>query len=173
MANAGPDLDAIRAIVAGARAAGRTTLLEPEGLALLAAAGIAVPAWRLVAGEAEVDDALLAGFAGDRVVVKVVAAAVRHKTEVGGVAIVPRDVGAVRDGDGRDARPPPGPARRVHGRRPSCRTTRAPAASCCSPCAGPTTWAPVVAVGAGGILTEALAADLRPGAGAGDRLAGR
>lgn len=91
------DLDVIRAIVARARAAGRTTLLEPEGLALLAAAGMALPAWRLVADEAAVDEALLATLPGDRVVVKVVAAAVRRKTEVGGVAMVPRTVEAVRE----------------------------------------------------------------------------
>ena len=33
---------------------------------------------------------------GDRVVVKVVAASVHHKTEVGGVAVVPRDPAAIR-----------------------------------------------------------------------------
>ena len=91
------DLQTIRAILAGARAAGRATLLEPEGLAVLAAAGIAVPAWRLVRDEAEVDDVLLGSLPGERVVVKVVAAAVLHKTEVGGVAIVPRTPDAVRD----------------------------------------------------------------------------
>ncbi len=55
-----PDLAAVRAILQTARAEGRTTLLESEGLALLAAAGIAVPRWLLVADETAVDDALLA-----------------------------------------------------------------------------------------------------------------
>ncbi len=157
------DLDAIRAILAGARAAGRSTLLEPEGLTLLAAAGVEVPAWRLVEGGAAVDDGLLAAFPGDRVVVKVVAAAVLHKTEVGGVAIVPRDAGAVRDAmaamRARLPSPPDGftvSAFVAHDAGPggelllSLRWTDDMGA--------------VVAVGAGGILTEALAADLRPGA---------
>ena len=51
-------LAAIRAILERARAAGRTTLLEPEGLALLAEAGIAVPRWharRSGAGRARID----------------------------------------------------------------------------------------------------------------------
>jgi acyl-CoA synthetase (NDP forming) len=162
MPDAGPDLTAIHALIAGARADGRTTLLEPEGLALLAAAGIAVPRWRLVASEAEVDDELLDGFDGDRVVVKVVAASVQHKTEVGGVAIVPRDVASVRAAMA---------AMRV-------RLPVAPAgftvAAFVPHDAGPggelllsLRWTddmgPVVAVGAGGVLTEALAADLRPG----------
>lgn len=158
-----PDLDGIRAILAGARRAGRTTLLEPEGLALLEAAGIAVPAWRLVPGESAVDETLLAAFPGERVVVKVVAGAVRHKTEVGGVAIVPRSCEDVREAmaamRARLTIPPEGftvSAFVPHDTGPggelllSLRWTDDMGA--------------VVAVGAGGILTEALAADLRPGA---------
>ncbi len=156
------DLAAARAIVAGARADGRATLLEPEGLALLAAAGISVPRWHLVADEAAVDDALLAGLPGDRVVVKVVAGGIQHKTEVGGVAVVARDPAAVR-------------AAMAAMRS---RLDDAPdgfiVAEFVEHDAGPggelllaLRWTddmgPIVAVGAGGILTEALAADLLPG----------
>ncbi|HYO41996.1 MAG TPA: acetate--CoA ligase family protein [Candidatus Limnocylindrales bacterium] len=157
------DLDAIRAIVAGARAAGRSTLLEPEGLALLAAAGIEVPAWRAVDHEARVDDALVAAFPGDRVVVKVVAAEIRHKTEVGGVAIVPRDAGAVRDAMAAMRARLPGP--------PDGFTVSAfvphdtgPGGELLLSLRWTDDMGAIVAVGAGGILTEALAADLRPGA---------
>ena len=55
-----------------------------------------MPRWLLVTDEAAVDDALLDDLPGDRVVVKVVSASVQHKTEVGGVAVVPRDPAAVR-----------------------------------------------------------------------------
>ncbi len=158
----GADLVAIRALIEGARAAGRSTLLEPEGLALLAAAGIAVPRWRLVADEAAIDDALLDALPGDRVVVKVVSGSVRHKTEVGGVAVVPRDPAMVRAAmvamRNRLGEPPEGFT----------------VAEFVAHDAGPggelllsLRWTddlgPVVAVGAGGILTEALAADLQPG----------
>ena len=157
-----PDLAAVRTILDGARAEGRTTLLEPEGLALLAAAGIAVPRWHLVTDEAAVDDALLDGLPGDRVVVKVVSASVQHKTEVGGVAVVPRDPAAVRAAMAA--------MRSRLDERPEGFTV----AEFVAHDAGPggelllaLRWTddlgPVVAVGAGGILTEALAADLQPG----------
>lgn len=157
------DLDAIRAIIAGARAAGRSTLLEPEGLALLGAAGVEVPAWRLVEGEAAVDDGLLAAFPGDRVVVKVVAAAVLHKTEVGGVAIVPRDAGAVRDAMAamRARLPSPPDGFTVSAFVPH---DAGPGGELLLSLRWTDDMGAVVAVGAGGILTEALAADLRPGA---------
>ena len=158
----GADLAAIQAIIDGVRAAGRTTLLEPEGLALLAAAGIPVPRWLLVTDEAAVDDVLLHELPGDRVVVKVVSGSVRHKTEVGGVAVVPREPAAVREAmaamRARLDEPPEGFI----------------VAEFVAHDAGPggelllsMRWTddlgPVVAVGAGGILTEALAADLQPG----------
>ena len=156
------DLAAVRAIIDGARAAGRTTLLEPEGLDLLAAAGIPVPCWLLVTDRAAVDDVLLHALPGDRVVVKVVSGSVRHKTEVGGVAVVLREPAAVREAmasmRARLDEPPEGFI----------------VAEFVAHDAGPggelllsMRWTddlgPVVAVGAGGILTEALAADLQPG----------
>jgi len=166
-ASAGPAaIRAIRAILERARAAGRTMLLEPEGLALLAEAGIAVPRWHYLADTGPADDrvlaAVLADLPGDRVVVKVVSGNIVHKTEAGGVAIVPRDPAAVvaaieamrmRLGDAvegftiaefvdHDA----GPGGEL---LLSLRWTD--------------DFGPVVSVGAGGIVTEALSADLRPG----------
>jgi acyl-CoA synthetase (NDP forming) len=156
------DLAAIREIIEGARDAGRSTLLEPEGLALLAAAGITVPRWRLVADEAAVDDALLDGLPGDRVVLKVVSAGIQHKTEVGGVAVVPRDPAAVRAAmaamRARLEERPEGftVAQFVH-------HDAGPGGELLLALRWTDDLGPVVAVGAGGILTEALAADLRPG----------
>ena len=156
------DLARIRAILERARAIGRSTLLEPEGLAVLAAAGIAVPRWRFAADAGAVDDLLLTDIPGDRVVVKVVSSRILHKTDVGGVAIVANEASAVaaaiaamqaRLGDavegftvaefvGHDA----GAGGEL---LLSLRWTD--------------DFGPVVSVGAGGIATEALSADLRPG----------
>ncbi len=157
-----PNLPAIRSILATARAAGRTSLLEPEGLAVLAAAGVPVPAWRVVRGEGDVDPSVLAAFTGDRVVVKAVVAGLAHKTEVGGVAFAARRPEAVRDAIAvMRTRLPLAPgaftvAQLVdHDRDPggelllSLRWTD--------------DMGPVVSVGAGGLATESLAADLQPG----------
>ena len=137
-------------------------LLEPEGLALLAAVGIAVPRRLLVADDAAVDDVLLHDLPGHRVVVKVVSASIQHKTEVGGVAMVPRDPTSVRAAmaamRARLDEPPEGFTVSefvAHDAGPGGELLLA------------LRWTddlgPVVAVGAGGILTEALAADLQPG----------
>jgi acyl-CoA synthetase (NDP forming) len=156
------DLAAIESILGAARAEGRALLLETEGLELLAALGISTPKWRLIAGEETVDASLLAEFGGERVVVKAVAHGLAHKTEVGGVAFPARTVEAVRDAIGRMRdRLPEAPTGFIiaelvpHDRDPggelllSFRWTE--------------DLGPVVAVGAGGTTTEALAADLRPG----------
>ena len=157
-----PDLDAIRVVLAGARAARRTALLEPEGLAVLAAAGIAAPRSHLIRSAADVDDALVASLGTSRAVVKVVSGTILHKTEAGGVAVVAADREAVaatvdtmaaRLGDRAEGFTisafvdhDPGPAGEL---LLSLRWTE--------------DFGPVVSVGAGGILTEALSADLRPG----------
>jgi len=168
-----PAVAAARAIAERARAAGRDTLLEPEGLELLTAIGIRVPAWRFVPapaasgpGHQEVNPAVadaVAALPGDRVVVKVVSSRVRHKTEVGGVAVVARTpdavLGAMEAMQARLHHVPDGftvAELVVHDADPGGELLLA------------LRWTddmgPVVAVGAGGILTEALAADLRPGA---------
>jgi acyl-CoA synthetase (NDP forming) len=158
----GVDLDAVRQILAAARAAGRDALTEPEGLALLTALGVAVPAWRLVGGADGVDEALLAALPGDRVVLKAVAPGLAHKTEVGGVAFPDRSVEAVRAAiEAMRARLPVNAtgftiAELVaHDRDPGGELLLA------------FRWTDdlgaIAAVGAGGVATESLAADLRPG----------
>jgi acyl-CoA synthetase (NDP forming) len=88
----------IRAVVARAKAEGRTALTELEGMDVLDAMGLATPRRALVRGAAEAAEALRRGsFPGTKVVVKVVSAAIMHKTEVGGVAMsrnAPADVEA-------------------------------------------------------------------------------
>ncbi|MFN8178838.1 MAG: acetate--CoA ligase family protein [bacterium] len=85
----------LEALAAQARAEGRTHLLEPEGYDLLQALGLPVPAWRLVRDAREAAAVDLDAFPGNRIVVKVVSATILHKTEVGGVAIVPKTRAAV------------------------------------------------------------------------------
>lgn len=82
-------------VCAAARAAGRERLTEPEGLDVAAELGFAVPRRLVVEPGAVVSATELAPFAGDRVVVKVVAAHLAHKSEVGGVAVCRREPEAV------------------------------------------------------------------------------
>jgi len=87
--------DPMPRILDTARRAGRSTLLETEGFAVLGALGIRVPEQRFVrhaAGVAEID---LDGLPGDRVVVKVLSVDIPHRTDVGGVRIVPKERAAV------------------------------------------------------------------------------
>lgn len=80
-------------LLARVRADGRTQLLEHEAMQVAAELGLRLPHHAVVAGpEAPLD---LAAFPGDKVVVKVLSKDVAHKTELGGVAIVPRERAAV------------------------------------------------------------------------------
>ncbi|MCX7172803.1 MAG: acetate--CoA ligase family protein [Proteobacteria bacterium] len=88
---------AIKDIFRTAHSEGRSTLFEHEVYRLLAVAGIAsTPRHELLTGGAEPADELLASFAGSRVVVKIVSGSIAHKSDVGGVAVVPKQPGAVR-----------------------------------------------------------------------------
>ena len=91
------DLERIRALLAGIRAESRTALLEPEGYELLRVAGIAVPPHLFVRDAAEAEACDLEALPGDRLVVKVAATGIAHKTEAGGVVVVVRDRQAVVD----------------------------------------------------------------------------
>lgn len=88
---------AIKDIFRTAHSEGRSTLFEHEVYRLLALAGIAsTPKHELLTGGAEPADELLASFAGSRVVVKIVSGSIAHKSDVGGVAVVPKQPAAVR-----------------------------------------------------------------------------
>jgi acyl-CoA synthetase (NDP forming) len=79
------DTERAKAIVAAARAAGRSRLLEHESLALFEAYGIPVAPYRFVGS---VEEAARAGGAlGYPVALKIVATEVVHKTDVGGVIL--------------------------------------------------------------------------------------
>ncbi len=91
------DLERIRALIDTARRSGRVSLLEPEGYELLRCAGIAVPPHLFVRDAAEVASAELDSLPGERLVIKVAAPAISHKTDVGGIVVVSHDRGAVVD----------------------------------------------------------------------------
>ncbi len=72
-----------------ARADGREVLLEHEGYALLGRLGIRTPRHLLVHGTGELSQAELDQLGTARVVLKVVSPEVQHKSELGGVRILP------------------------------------------------------------------------------------
>ncbi|MCU0248647.1 MAG: acetate--CoA ligase family protein [Vicinamibacterales bacterium] len=89
------NLTAINAIFDRALQDGRDVLLDTEGLQVLAALGLPVPAFLFVARTAQIDADLLAGLPGAKAVVKVVSPQILHKSDVGGVAIVEKTREAV------------------------------------------------------------------------------
>ncbi|HJW23054.1 MAG TPA: acetate--CoA ligase family protein [Candidatus Limnocylindrales bacterium] len=163
------DLDRARRALAAARRAGRSSLLEPEGLELLDAIGVGVPEWVFVplgslqaGGGIEPRD--IAWMHGDRVVIKVVAEAIAHKSELGGVIVVPRDVSTVTASmrDMVDRLAAVGPA--------GCLATAfvehdpSIAGELLVALRWTADFGPIVAVGAGGVHAERLAGSFRPGA---------
>ncbi|MFV2062903.1 MAG: GNAT family N-acetyltransferase [Chloroflexota bacterium] len=90
-----PQRDRVRQLIDEARAAGRTTLSEPESKELLDAYGIPVAETR---SAATVDAAVEAAEAiGYPVVVKLMSHTITHKSDVGGVRLDLANEAAVRD----------------------------------------------------------------------------
>jgi acyl-CoA synthetase (NDP forming) len=85
----------ISTILETVRAAGRELLSEPEALAVVRSLGIAVPVHELVAGAGEAAAVDLDRFPSDRLVIKVVAPGIVHKSDAGGVVVVSRDRAAM------------------------------------------------------------------------------
>ncbi len=88
--------DALERIVRGARFAARGVLLESEGLDLLAATGLDTPRRFVVGNAAEFAARDLPGLPGERVVLKALSPAIRHKTELGALRIVANEPAALR-----------------------------------------------------------------------------
>lgn len=91
-------LEVTKKILNVARAEGRSILLETEGYALLESVGLNAPAHLLLAVGATVQAGDLEALRSSEVVLKVVSPDVLHKSDVGGVRIVPRNVEAVEEG---------------------------------------------------------------------------
>lgn len=84
--------------LAAAHSEGRDALTEPEGVAILKLMGLRVPVSMMAKGstDAAVLEEVMRAMPGDRVVIKVVSAEILHKTEAGGVAVVAKDIEAMR-----------------------------------------------------------------------------
>ncbi len=88
-------------LLAAARREQRMTLLEHESYQLIAAVGIPTPAHLFVPAGAVVTAADLSALPSKQVVLKIVSPDIVHKTEMGGVAVVARDLEAVNAGIAR------------------------------------------------------------------------
>jgi acyl-CoA synthetase (NDP forming) len=167
------DAKQITNIISAALGEGRDALTELEGLDLLEAMGIATPGHAFVAGsgEAEARAGGKAFFPGARAVVKVISPDILHKTEVGGVAIVPNELpailGAMRDMERRFALPLPG-----HGGAPRVEGYTVNEFVSFEPKIGhemivgyrfAKDFGPVVSFGPGGIFAEYLASNFKEG----------
>jgi len=156
-------LDDIRRLVDAARAAGRTALLETEGVALLGALGIRTPAHVFVAGSNALARADLSSIAGGRAVVKVNSPDILHKSDALGVAVVPNTrediAAAVADMEVRFA------SYDVAGYsiHQFIEYDRTLGRELLLGLRWTDDFGPVVAFGAGGIHTEFLSAHFRPG----------
>lgn len=152
-------------VIAGARADGRDTLLDPEGFALVRALGIAVPAHLHLRRPEDLLDADLAALSSDRLVVKVVSPQVLHKTDVGAVLVVPNQRAAVESAIERiAARVGPTP---VMGYTVSEYVPHGEAlgAQLLLGLRWTEDFGPVVTLGPGGVLTEFLSRELGGGLG--------
>ncbi len=153
----------IGSVVGAARARGAAVLLDTEGLEVLDALGFAVPAHVFVRASTDVISAPLAALPGDRVVVKVVSPRILHKSDVGGVAIVPRDPhvveAAIRDMEARLGSPD------IAGFTISefVEYDRSLGNELLLGLRWTADFGPVVTLGAGGIYTEFLAENFKPG----------
>ena len=90
------DKKAVRKIIDGVKAAGRTSLTAPEGKAVCDAYGIAVPKEGVAASATEA--AKLATKIGYPVVLKIVSPQILHKTEAGGVLVGVKNAAEVKAG---------------------------------------------------------------------------
>jgi len=82
-------------VIRRARAEGRDNLHETEAMVIAASLGIGIPSHLVVPDPGSVEQFDLGLLLGDRVVVKVLSAAITHKTEVGGVQVVAKEYSAI------------------------------------------------------------------------------
>lgn len=91
------DLGWLAAIVERARAERRQALLEPEGLQILEALGIATPKHEWVASAERAAEIDLSLFPSDQLIVKAVSEGLTHKSEVGAIAVTSKDHRSISD----------------------------------------------------------------------------
>ena len=150
-------------VCAAARAEGRGVLLETEALRLLEALDIATPARLEIHGSADLTADDLAQLPGDRVVVKVLSPQILHKSDVGGVVVAPKHfetvIATIRAMEIRFA------DRRVdgYGIFEFVEYDRTLGGELLVGMRWTDDFGPVVTLGVGGVFTEFLSSNLRPG----------
>lgn len=89
---------AIEELLTQAHSEGRSSLREAECYQLFRLMGAeASPRNLLLSAGSDLDESALSSFLGEKVVLKVVSPDIIHKTEAGGVRIVPREPSAIRE----------------------------------------------------------------------------
>jgi acyl-CoA synthetase (NDP forming) len=88
----------VRSVVEPARLSGSELLTEPQALRIVEALGIAIPRHRLVGGDelGALGPKDLSDLSGERIVLKLVAPSLLHKTELGAVRIVRNELELVK-----------------------------------------------------------------------------
>ncbi len=155
----------LKSLLEAARAERRTHLTEVEALALVSALGVTVPTHRLVKNARQIETLDLSAFRSERLVVKVVSHEILHKSDSGGVEVVPKRqadlVAAIEAMERRQG------GRAIAGY--SLNEYVAHDTSFGGELLLGVRWTadfgPVVAFGPGGIYAEHLATHLRPGSG--------
>jgi acyl-CoA synthetase (NDP forming) len=146
-----------------ARLRGDTILLEPDGFPLLQRLGIATPRFVAVSTPEDLHPAELRALDSDRVVVKIASTSVLHRTEVGGVAVVPNHYEVVRHTiEAMAARVPAEGLRGFTVSRFEPHDT-APGSELLVSLRWTDEFGPLVTIGPGGVAAELLARHLRPG----------
>jgi acyl-CoA synthetase (NDP forming) len=159
----GEAVTTVARLVALARARDAHTLLEPEGFQILEAVGIRCPR-RLFARDAAGVAALDTSTLGrDRVVVKVVAPEIAHKTEVGGVAVVLNEATAIAAAVRRMERAFSGQEVAGYSISQFVPYDASPGGEWLLGLRWTDEFGPVVTLGPGGVATEFLTASLQPG----------
>jgi acyl-CoA synthetase (NDP forming) len=150
-------------LVALARARDAHALLEPEGFQILEAVGIKCPR-RLFARDAMGAEALDTNPLGrDRVVVKVVAPQIAHKSDVGGVAIVQNEPTAIAAAVRRMERAFSGQEVAGYSISQCIQYDASPGGEWLLGLRWTDEFGPVVTLGPGGVATEFLTSALQPG----------
>jgi acyl-CoA synthetase (NDP forming) len=156
------DFAAIERILAAARARGDTVLVEPDGFPLLDALGLRCARHVLVAGAAEAASTDVE-LPGDRVVVKVASSMILHRSDVGGVAVVPNQRDAIAAAVAQMERALPAQGRRGFTVNEFVRHDSALGSELLLGLRWTDDFGPVVTLGAGGIYAEVLAANFKVG----------
>jgi acyl-CoA synthetase (NDP forming) len=86
----------IENVLKAVQAEGRSRLYESEVYRILDILGIRIPNFSHITSEDEITDDILEGFPGEHIVLKIVSDEITHKSKVGGVRIVAKEVGLVR-----------------------------------------------------------------------------